>query len=78
MVWIIFLLFGFRDNGIGDGCKILNWDYPHLASMNFNDAIMYVQSRSRPDVISCRDRVSSYYHYEQEPGASIVPEVRIF
>lgn len=64
-----------RNDGLGDGCAILNWDYKHLSSMSYTDAISYTQSQQRPDTISCFDNPNYSFHFDQAPGASIVQEV---
>lgn len=64
---------------MGDGCKVLNWNYTHLSDLNYNDAISYVQSHTSPEAISCFDRAGSYFHYDFEyPDSSIVDEVNYF
>lgn len=45
--------------------------------MSYNDAVSYTESQQQPGTISCRDNSNFYYHYEQEPGTSIVLEVRL-
>lgn len=65
-----------RNDGLGDGCTILNWDYKHLSSMSYTDAVSYTQSHQRPDTISCFDIPNYSFHFDQEPGRSIVQEVR--
>ncbi|XP_031618292.1 organic cation transporter protein isoform X1 [Contarinia nasturtii] len=62
------------NNGLGDGCKILNWDYSYLSSMSYDDAVSYTQSHPKPDAISCLDKPNNGYYYVQEPGSSIVLE----
>lgn len=63
---------------MGDGCKILNWNYTELGLMSYDDAISYSQSNNRPNTIRCMQKTNNFYHYEQEPGSSIVPEVSDF
>lgn len=74
-----FLIFEncYRNDGLGDGCTILNWDYNHLSSMSYTDAISYTQSHQRPETISCFDYPNYSFHFDQAPGASIVQEVCI-
>ncbi|XP_055526448.1 organic cation transporter protein isoform X1 [Wyeomyia smithii] len=62
---------GVNQNGT---CTILNWDYSHLAEMNYVDAIAYVSQQQRPGLVSCLGTPGFEMHYEQRPGASIVPE----
>lgn len=79
---LAYLFCGFifnRTNGLGDGCKVLNWNYTQLSDLNYNDAISYVQSHTSPESISCFDRAGSYFHYDFEyPDSSIVDEVSYF
>lgn len=72
---ILAIFFNCRNDGLGDGCSILNWDYKHLSSMSYTDAISYTQAHQRPDTISCFDYPNYSFHFDQEPGASIVQEV---
>lgn len=67
-----------RTDGMGDGCKILNWNYTDLGLMNYDDAMSYSLSHNRPDTIPCMRKTNNFYHYVQEPGSSIVPEVSNF
>lgn len=61
---------------MGDGCKILNWNYTEMGLMNYDDAMSYSQlNNNRPNTISCMQKTNNFYHYVQEPGSSIVPEV---
>lgn len=46
--------------------------------MNYQDALLYTKSNTSPGTISCRDFTDFSYHYEQEPGTSIVLEVNSF
>ncbi|XP_053689888.1 organic cation transporter protein [Sabethes cyaneus] len=55
-------------------CAVLNWDYGLLAEMNYLDAVAYVSGQERPDQVSCLGTPGFEMHYEQRPGASIVPE----
>lgn len=64
-----------RTAALGDGCKILNWNYTEMSAMGFNDAMNYSSAHHRPDAISCKQQHNNYFHYEQEPNISIVPEV---
>lgn len=73
--FFFFKFFLNRTNKFGDGCKILNWNYTEMGSMNFNDAMNYSHSHHQPDSISCKQKQNNYFHYEQEPNISIVPEV---
>lgn len=41
------------------------------------DAVSYTQSQTNPESISCTYHPQNFYHYVQEPGASIVQEVHI-
>lgn len=43
--------------------------------MSYTDAISYTQSQPRPDTISCFDNPNYSFHFDQEPGTSIVQEV---
>lgn len=45
--------------------------------MSYNDAISYTQSHPQPDAVSCLRNPNNRYHYVQEPGSSIVLEVKI-
>lgn len=65
----------YRNGGLGDGCNILNWNYTHLSSLSYADAVSYTQLQTNPESISCTYHPQNLYHYEQEPGASIVQEV---
>lgn len=77
LVWITLFVFfcNCRNDGLGDGCTILDWDYKHLSSMSYSDAVSYTQSQPRPDPISCFDNPSYTFHFDQLPGTSIVQEV---
>lgn len=66
-----------RNGDLGDGCNILNWDYSHLGSMSYADAVSYTQSQTHPEQISCSEHPNHSYHYVQEPGSSIVQEVHV-
>lgn len=61
---------------MGDGCKILNWNYTEMSRMNYDDAMAYSQTQNRPSPISCMEKTNNHYHYVQDPAVSIVPEVR--
>lgn len=60
---------------LGNGCKILDWNYTHLGSLSYDDAIEYAQSQNRPQPISCFDKENNYFHYDLEPESSIVQDV---
>lgn len=62
---------GIATNGT---CRILNWDYDRLAEMNYQDALAYVGGEPQPGEVSCLGTAGFEMHYEQEAGASIVPE----
>ncbi|XP_065072547.1 organic cation transporter protein [Ochlerotatus camptorhynchus] len=55
-------------------CSILNWDYDRLAEMDYQDALAYVGGKPQPGEVSCLGTAGFQMHYQQEPGASIVPE----
>lgn len=71
----LFCFVFYRNGDLGDGCKILNWNYTQLSSFSYVDAVSYTQSQTNPESISCTYHPQNLYHYVQEPGASIVQEV---
>lgn len=62
---------GLTKNGT---CSILNWDYDRLAEMSYQDALAYIGGKPQPGEVSCLGTAGFQMHYQQEPGASIVPE----
>lgn len=46
-----------------------------MGSMGFSDAMNYSGAHQRPDAIPCKQQHNNYFHYDQEPNVSIVPEV---
>ncbi|XP_058811839.1 organic cation transporter protein [Topomyia yanbarensis] len=62
---------GITKNGT---CTVLNWDYAHLAGMNYQAALDFISEKPRPNQVSCLGTPSLEMYYEQQSGASIVPE----
>ena len=58
-------------------CSILGYDYVKLSSMNYEDALKYVNNQTKPEEISCLSGGDNKFHFDQKPGLSIVPEVSL-
>lgn len=53
------------------GCTIWDWDYKHLSTLSYADALNYTDRMSLPDEISCK--VKGAYEYEA-PETTFVSE----
>ncbi|XP_055585439.1 organic cation transporter protein [Uranotaenia lowii] len=62
---------GITQNGT---CRILNWNYDELAPMNYTEAVTFLAGKPNPEEVSCLRTAGFEMYYDQQPGASIVPE----
>lgn len=59
-------------------CEFIDWNYDHLYSMTYAQALLWNKSTETPRLKSCLDMMevdqNYWIHYDQEEDASIIPE----